>query len=118
MEKLYINIPFKVCFITAIFILSLTGFSSCEKKPSIRKACGEWESIQDRPGFVLSQIEGVYFVKLERRLRGKTTYETYRVTEEKGFFFIQTGFSIVLTYDKKSDIIYLSPGGVYKRKSN
>ena len=43
---------------------------------------------------------------------------TYQVAEHDGNLFIETGFAILLTYDKESDRITLSPGGEYKRVTN
>lgn len=43
---------------------------------------------------------------------------TYQVTERDGSLFIETGFAILLSYDKERDRITLSPGGEYKRVTN
>ena len=60
--------------------------------------------------------------------RGTIQTETYQISEKDGNLFIETGLSILLTYDKdggvydettqndkENDWILLSPGGEYKR---
>lgn len=39
----------------------------------------------------------------------------YQISEQDGNLFIETGLSVLLTYDKENDRILLSPGGEYKR---
>ena len=47
--------------------------------------------------------------------RGTIQTETYQISEQDGNLFIETGLSVLLTYDKENDRILLSPGGEYKR---
>ena len=50
---------------------------------------------------------------------GEKQLETaYQVSERDGKLFIETGFAILLTYDKGRDRITLSPGGEYERVTN
>lgn len=56
------------------------------------------------------------YPEIERQ--GKMLKTTYQVAEHDGNLFIETGFAILLTYDKESDRITLSPGGEYKRVTN
>lgn len=50
--------------------------------------------------------------------KGDDRQETYLVRETEGVLFIETGFAVMMDYDRKKDRIRLSPGGEYKRKSN
>ena len=54
----------------------------------------------------------------ESEYPGKVLETSYLITEHGGKLFIETGFAILLTYDKERDRIILSPGGEYKRVSN
>ena len=40
------------------------------------------------------------------------------MTERNGCLFIETGFGIQFTYDKRNDRITLLPGGEYRRVTN
>ena len=77
--------------------------ASCKDDPEkqLERMQGEWVHVKGRPAFTLSGKGG-----------------TYNVTEHGGKLFIETGFAILLTYDKERDRIILSPGGEYKRVSN
>ncbi|MFT0250319.1 DUF3876 domain-containing protein, partial [Bacteroides thetaiotaomicron] len=44
--------------------------------------------------------------------------ETYLVRETEGVLFIETGFAVMMDYDREKDRIRLSPGGEYRRKSD
>ena len=57
-------------------------------------------------------------VTRKANIRGKVLETSYLITEHGGKLFIETGFAILLTYDKERDRIILSPGGEYKRVSN
>ena len=54
----------------------------------------------------------------ESECQGQNTETAYPVTERNGCLFIETGFRIQFTYDKKTDRITLMPGGEYKRVTN
>ena len=54
-------------------------------------------------------------VTRKANIRGKVLETSYLITEHGGKLFIETGFAILLTYDKERDRIILSPGGEYKR---
>ena len=54
----------------------------------------------------------------ESEYQGQDTETAYQVSEQDGKLFIETGFAILLTYDKGRDRITLSPGGEYKRVTN
>ena len=74
---------------------------------------------QRSPGFhTLSGKGGTYNVTRKANIRGKVLETSYLITEHGGKLFIETGFAILLTYDKERDRIILSPGGEYKRVSN
>ena len=79
---------------------------------------GEWVHVKGRPAFTLSGKGGTYNVTRKANIRGKVLETSYLITEHGGKLFIETGFAILLTYDKERDRIILSPGGEYKRVSN
>lgn len=81
----------------------------------MEKMCGEWVHVKGHPAFTLSETDGKYSVTRKSNIRGKVLETTYQVTERGGSLFIETGFAILLTYDKEHDRITLSPGGEYKR---
>ena len=56
--------------------------------------------------------------KIIANVRGRILETAYPVTERNGCLFIETGFRIQFTYDKKTDRITLMPGGEYKRVTN
>lgn len=69
---------------------------SCKETNAERleKMCGEWVST------------------------GGSEAETYLVRETEGVLFIETGFAVMMDYDREKDRIRLSPGGEYRRKSD
>ena len=50
--------------------------------------------------------------------KGDSEAETYLVRETEGVLFIETGFAVMMDYDREKDRIRLSPGGEYRRKSD
>ena len=63
-------------------------------------------------------VRGRYTVTRKANVRGRILETAYPVTERNGCLFIETGFRIQFTYDKKTDRITLMPGGEYKRVTN
>ena len=78
---------------------------------------GEWVHVKGHPVFTLSK-RGQITVTRKVNIRGKVLETAYQVSEQDGKLFIETGFAILLTYDKERDRITLSPGGEYKRVTN
>lgn len=108
MKHLKILFPVLLCTL-------LLALSSCQETNAdrLRAMRGNWESVKNRPSFTLFEESGHYMVTTRQ-----TTYtETYQVSEQGGNLFIETGLSVLLTYDKENDRILLSPGGEYKRSN-
>ena len=97
--------------------LSLAGCTGSEEK-QLEKMRGEWVHVKGHPAFTLSETGGKYTVTRKANIRGKILETAYQVSEQDGKLFIETGFAILLTYDKERDRITLSPGGEYKRVIN
>jgi len=98
----------------------LLALSSCKETNTdrLRAMRGNWESVKNRPAFTLFEENGYYRVTTyQKTYRGNTRTETYQVSEQDGNLFIETGLSVLLTYDKENDRILLSPGGEYKRSN-
>ena len=94
--------------------------ASCKDSPEkqLEQMRGEWESVKNRPAFSLFEENGHYRVTTYRKTyRGTIQTETYQISEQDGNLFIETGLSVLLTYDKENDRILLSPGGEYKRSN-
>ena len=83
--------------------VALAFVISCKETNAERleKMCGEWVSTGGKPPFTLWEEDG-----------------RYRVTETEGVLFIETGFAVMMDYDREKDRIRLSPGGEYRRKSD
>lgn len=63
--------------------------------------------------------DGKYRVTvMHRNHKGGSEAETYLVRETEGVLFIETGFAVMMDYDREKDRIRLSPGGEYRRKSD
>ena len=94
--------------------------ASCKDSPEkqLEQMRGEWVHVKGHPAFTLSETGGEYTVTRKANLRGKVLETAYQVSEQDGKLFIETGFAILLTYDKERDRITLSPGGEYKRVIN
>ena len=97
--------------------LSLAGCTGSGEK-QLEKMRGEWAHVKGHPAFKLSETGGRYTVTRKANVRGRVLETTYQVSERDGKLFIETGFAILLTYDKERDRIILSPGGEYKRVIN
>jgi hypothetical protein len=94
--------------------------ASCKDSPEkqLEQMRGEWVHVKGHPAFTLSEKGGTYSVTRKVNIRGKVLETAYQVSEQDGNLFIETGFGILLTYDKERDRITLSPGGEYKRVIN
>ncbi len=94
--------------------------ASCKDSPEkqLEQMRGEWVHVKGHPAFTLSETGGEYTVTRKANIRGKVLETAYQVSERDGKLFIETGFAILLTYDKGRDRITLSPGGEYKRVTN
>ena len=94
--------------------------ASCKDSPEkqLEQMRGEWVHVKGHPAFTLSETGGEYTVTRKANIRGKILETAYQVSEQDGKLFIETGFAILLTYDKERDRIILSPGGEYKRVIN
>lgn len=113
MKHLKILFPVLLCTL-------LLGLSSCKETNAdrLRAMRGDWESVKNRPAFSLFEENGHYRVTTYRKTyRGTIQTETYQISEQDGNLFIETGLSVLLTYDKENDRILLSPGGEYKRSN-
>ena len=85
----------------------------------MEKMCGEWGSTGGKPPFTLWEEDGRYRVTvMHRNHTGGSEAETYLVRETEGVLFIETGFAVMIDYDREKDRIRLSPGGEYRRKSD
>ena len=94
--------------------------ASCKDSPEkqLEQMRGEWVHVKGHPAFTLSEKGGTYSVTRKANIRGKVLETAYQVSEQDGNLFIETGFGILLTYDKERDRITLSPGGEYERVTN
>ena len=94
--------------------------ASCKDSPEkqLEQMRGEWVHVKGHPAFTLSETGGEYTVTRKANIRGKVLETAYQVSEQDGNLFIETGFRIQFTYDKKTDRITLMPGGEYKRVTN
>ena len=101
--------------------VALAFVISCKETNAERleKMCGEWVSTGRKPPFTLGEENGQYHVTVTHsNYKGDDRQETYLVRETEGVLFIETGFAVMMDYDRKKDRIRLSPGGEYRRKSD
>ena len=101
-------------------LLSACLLAGCEDSGSkeLERMQGYWVHVRGHPAFTLSETGGRYTVTRKANVRGRILETAYPVTERNGCLFIETGFRIQFTYDKKTDRITLMPGGEYKRVTN
>lgn len=101
--------------------VALAMVMSCKETGAdrLKRMCGEWVSTGSKPPFILWEEDGKYHVTvLHRNHKGGEEAETYLVRETEGVLFIETGFAVMMDYDREKDRIRLSPGGEYRRKSD
>ena len=101
--------------------VALAFVISCKETNAERleKMCGEWVSTGGKPPFTLWEEDGKYRVTvMHRNHKGGSEAKTYLVRETEGALFIETGFAVMMDYDREKDRIRLSPGGEYRRKSD
>lgn len=112
MKQVRFLFPILVC----AFLLLV---SSCSERTSagLERMRGEWVSVKGSPHFSLWEENGQYKVTRTVTVRGKIRTDTYTVRETDGCLYIDTGFAVVLTYDKRTDRITLSPGGEFQRSN-
>jgi len=99
---------------TMLSVCLLAGCKDSESK-ELERMRGDWVHVRGHPAFTLSETGGRYTVTRKANVRGKVLETAYQVSERDGKLFIETGFAILLTYDKGRDRITLSPGGEYER---
>ena len=102
-------------------LLAVLALAACKETNADRleKMRGEWVSVGSKPPFTLLEENGQYMVRVQKkRFNGNSRMETYLIRETEGYLFIETGFAVMLTYDKEKDRIRLSPGGEYKRSNH
>lgn len=101
--------------------VALAFVISCKETGAKRleKMRGEWVSTGGKPPFTLWEEDGKYRVTVTHgNYKGEGEAETYLVRETDGVLFIETGFAVMMDYDREKDRIRLSPGGEYIRKSD
>ena len=79
---------------------------SCKETNAERleKMCGEWVSTGGKPPFTLWEEDGRYRVTvMHRNHKGGSEAETYLVRETEGVLFIETGFAVMMDYDREKD---------------
>lgn len=111
MKQIRIIFPVLLC---TIFL----ALSSCKETNAdrLKAMCGHWESVTNRPSLTVFESGDGYKVTMQRRTRrGEIRTETYQIIEKDRYLFIETGFSILINYDSKTDRILLSSGGEYVR---
>lgn len=109
----YLRFMFPVLLCTLLLALSSCKETNADRLRAMR---GNWVSVKNRPSFTLFEENGHYRITTyQKTYRGTTRTGTYQISEQDGNLFIETGLSVLLTYDKENDRILLSPGGEYKR---
>ena len=98
---------------------SMLVFVACSENPSkeLKRMRGEWVNVKGCPRFTLWEESGQYKVTRTATVRGKERTDIYTVRETDGCLYIDTGFAVVLTYDKRADRITLSPGDEFQRSN-
>lgn len=120
MKKYLPLIMRKLALFVALGMLAVLFFQACEMSPEkkMKKACGVWEIENRNITLELKEKQGIFWVNIERPVRGKMKQESYLVKEKDGFYYIETGFSKLLYYDRDKDELLVSPFGTFKRKSS
>ena len=85
-------------------LLSACLLAGCEDSGSkeLERMQGYWVHVRGHPAFTLSETGGRYTVTRKANVRGRILETAYPVTERNGCLFIETGFRIQFTYDKKT----------------
>lgn len=112
MRRIKFLFPLLACACMLVFV-------ACSENPSaeLKRLRGEWVNVKGSPRFILWEENGQYKVTRTATVRGKERTDTYTVRETDGCLYIDTGFAVVLTYDKRADRITLSPGGEFQRSN-
>mgnify|MGYP003187873113 CR=1 FL=1 len=93
--------------------LAVVMLQSCDVAENRRDLlCGNWESVEGKPGVLIYKEGEAYKVTVFRR---KLKPETYLLQEENGNLFMNTGFRIDVSYNEATDILTFSPNGDYVR---
>lgn len=84
-------------------LLSACLLAGCEDSGSkeLERMQGYWVHVRGHPAFTLSETGGRYTVTRKANVRGRILETAYPVTERNGCLFIETGFRIQFTYDKR-----------------
>ena len=98
--------------------LAVMVLQSCDVAENRRDLlCGNWESVEGKPDVLIYKEGEAYKVTVFKRsgIRRKLKPETYRLQEENGNLFMNTGFRIDVAYNEASDVLTFSPNGDYVR---
>ena len=94
--------------------LSLAAALAAGKQ--LEKMRGEWVHVKGNPALRSGNGRQIHRHP-ESECQGQVLETAYQC-RNGGKLFIETGFAILLTYDKGRDRITLSPGGEYERVTN
>ena len=115
MRRLNLILLLSAVTVALVFVISCKETSA----DRLKKMCGEWVSTGRKPPFTLWEENGQDHVTVTpSNYKGDDRQETYLVRETEGVLFIETGFAVMMDYDREKDRIRLSPGGEYRRKSD
>lgn len=109
-------IKFLLPLLACAFLLAISSYSE-SPSTELKQMRGEWVGVKGSPHFSLWEENGQYKVTRTVTVRGKERTDTYTVRETDRCLSIDTGFAVVLTYDKQTDRITLSPGGEFQRSN-
>lgn len=110
MKQIKIIFPVLLCAI-------LLALSSCKETNAdrLKAGAGIGKALQIDHLTVFESADGYKVIMQRRTRRGETRAETYQIIEKDGYLFIETEFSILVSYDSETDRILLSSGGEYVR---
>lgn len=108
----------KMAILIGGVISILGGACTTRQQPDLEELCGRWQSVSEKPDIGIYKDGKAYKLVLfaKRGLVKKEKLESYRIQQEDGFYFIDTGFHIDMRYSSENGVLTFSTNGDYIRK--
>lgn len=99
-----------------LLLLELSALSACSTQPR-EYPIGNWHSVSNKPDItIVNNSDTLIAIVHHKTYQGDTCSIAYPVTATNYGCSIQAEGKIHVFYNKEEDVLFLSPGGEYRRK--
>ena len=99
-----------------LLLLVLLVFTACSNQTADYPS-GRWYSVQNRPDITFeNEYDSLFAIVHHKTYNGDTCSIVYPVITTNCGFYIQAEGKIHVFYDTEEEVLFLSPGGEYRRR--